>query len=152
MVTGEMGRVLTEATIYNLVDLAEVEQGKRAIEDVRKIVAPEALVDTGATMLSMPRSMIDQLGLTKRTEKRAMTAGGSVTIGLFGTARLEIMGRDMSLDVLELPEGNPVLIGQIPLEQMDWVVDMPGRRLIGNPAHGGEQMFELYTFFGPNAN
>jgi len=27
---------------------------------------------------------------------------------------------------------------------MDFVVDMKGRCLIGNPAHGGEPMLELY--------
>ena len=32
-----------------------------------------------------------------------------------------------------------VVIGQVPLELMDWVVDSKGQRLIGNPEHGGEQ-------------
>ena len=32
----------------------------------------------------------------------------------------------------------PVLIGQIPLEQFDLVLDLRNRRLSGNPAHGGE--------------
>ena len=38
----------------------------------------------------------------------------------------------------------PVLIGQVPLELLDFVVDPKGRRLIGNPEHGGEQMIEMY--------
>ena len=42
------------------------------------------------------------------------------------------------------PDDCPVLIGQIPLEALDFVVDPANRRLIGNPAHGGEQMIELY--------
>jgi hypothetical protein len=29
-------------------------------------------------------------------------------------------------------------------ETLDFVVDPSGGRLIGNPAHGGEQMFETY--------
>jgi hypothetical protein len=37
-----------------------------------------------------------------------------------------------------------VLIGQIPLEYLDLVVEARGQRLVGNPAHGGEHMFELY--------
>jgi hypothetical protein len=48
------------------------------------------------------------------------------------------------VDVLDLPDDVPVLIGQIPLEYLDFVVDPQTRRLIGNPAHGGEQMYELY--------
>ena len=143
MENGNMGRVLTEATIYNLGDLIEVERGRLTPSDVRQVVVNDALVDTGATTLSMPRSLMDQIGLTKQYEKRAMTAAGERIMNVFGTARVVIMGRDCVTDVLEVPEGNPVLIGQIPLEMMDWVVDVQGRRLIGNPAHGGEQILEV---------
>jgi hypothetical protein len=38
----------------------------------------------------------------------------------------------------------PVLIGYIPLEQLDFVVDTKKPQLIGNPDHGGECMFDLY--------
>ena len=138
-----MGRVLTEATIYNLGDLLESQRGKLPADQVRKLTVTDALIDTGATTLAMPRSMIEQIGLTKRYEKRAVTAGGVMTMNVYEAARLEIMGRDMITDVIEVPEGNPVLIGQIPLEMMDWVVDMKGRRLIGNPAHGGEHVLEV---------
>ena len=143
METGTMGRVLAIATIYNLGDLIEVERGRLTPSDVRQVVVNDALVDTGATTLSMPRSLMDQIGLTKQYEKRAMTAAGERIMNVFGTAKVVIMGRDCVTDVLEVPEGNPVLIGQIPLEMMDWVVDVQGRRLIGNPAHGGEQILEV---------
>ena len=46
---------------------------------------------------------------------------------------------------MEVPDDTPVLIGQLPLEQLDFVsLDPRGGSLIGNPAHGGEQMYELY--------
>lgn len=40
----------------------------------------------------------------------------------------------------------PGLIGRIPLEWLDFVVDPRGQRLIGNRDHGGEQMLEMYWF------
>jgi hypothetical protein len=46
--------------------------------------------------------------------------------------------------VTEIPDDCPVLIGQVPLELLDFVVDPKGQRLIGNPAHGGEHMIEIY--------
>ena len=138
-----MGRVLTEATIYNAHDHADAQLGKLARDQIRMVTVADALVDTGATTLSMPKSLIDQIGLTKQYEKRAMTAAGLCTINVYGTARLVIMGREIPTDVLEVPEGNPVLIGQIPLEMMDWVIDMKAKKLIGNPAHGGEQILEV---------
>jgi hypothetical protein len=67
-----------------------------------------------------------------------------VEVRVFGTARLTVQGRDCPVDVTELPDGRPVLIGQIPLVAMDFVVDTPSRRLVGNPAHGGEHIIELY--------
>jgi len=36
------------------------------------------------------------------------------------------------------------LIGVIPLEILDFVVDPKRQRLIGNPEHGGEQMFDMF--------
>jgi hypothetical protein len=64
--------------------------------------------------------------------------------GLYGPVRLTVQGRYCVLDVSELPEDCPVLIGQVPLELMDWVVDAKGQRLIGNPEHGGEWMSDMF--------
>ena len=39
---------------------------------------------------------------------------------------------------IEVPDGVPILIGQLPFEHLDFVVDMRSHSLIGNPAHGGD--------------
>src|SRR3954470_11136066 len=98
METAEMGRVLTEVTISNLGDLFEVSRGKLSADQVRKVTIPDALVDSGATTLSIPKSIIDQLGLPRRGQKRATTAGGVQTIGIYDAVRIEIMGRDAVVD------------------------------------------------------
>jgi hypothetical protein len=54
------------------------------------------------------------------------------------------MGRDCPLDVMEVPDSVPVLIGQLAVERLDFVVDPQGQRLIGNTAHGGEHIIEAY--------
>jgi len=38
----------------------------------------------------------------------------------------------------------PNLLGQIPLEYLDFVVDSKNRKLIPNPEHGDKQMSEEY--------
>ncbi|HEY2951459.1 MAG TPA: hypothetical protein VGK40_02690 [Verrucomicrobiae bacterium] len=58
--------------------------------------------------------------------------------------QLELMGRKENFDVIEAPENVPNLLGQVPLEVLDFVVDSKGQKLIPNPAHGGEQMTEEY--------
>ena len=57
---------------------------------------------------------------------------------------MTIQGRDCISDVAEIGDDLPVVIGQVPLELMDWVIDRQGQQLIGNPAHGSEHMIEAY--------
>ncbi len=139
-----MGRVLTEVTVENLLDLHEVSRGTRPPDQARRVTVPDALVDTGCTALALPTRLIQQLGLSKQYEKRATSSRGAVTVSVYDAVRLTIQGRYFSVDVMEVPDDVPVLIGQIPLEMLDLVVDLQGRRLVGNPAHGGEHVLEMY--------
>jgi predicted aspartyl protease len=144
METDTMGRVLVEVILESLRDLWALEQGLIKTDQVRRIIVPDALVDTGATMLSLPTRMIRQLGLTKTWTRQVTTSKGTSNADVYSSVKLTIKGRDCPMDVLEVPDDVPVLIGQIPLEYLDFVVDPQSRSLIGNPAHGGEQMYEMY--------
>ncbi len=139
-----MGRVLTPARIENLEDVWAVKRGLVQEHEVRRIEVVDAWVDTGATTLSLPTSLIKQLGLTQTATKRVISATGSGEAAVYGTVRLTIQDREFVSDVHEVPDGVPVLIGQIPLEYLDFDVDPKEQRLIGNPAHGGEHVLELY--------
>jgi predicted aspartyl protease len=144
MGTTTMGKVLVTASIVNLQDLYDVERGLLPADRMRRVEVTDSLVDTGATGLMMPRRLIDQLGLRPFRTRQARTAGGPVTIQVYGAVQLTVQGRDCLCDVSEIPDDCPVLIGQIPLEGLDLVVDPVGQRLIGNPAHGGEHIIEAY--------
>lgn len=140
-----MGKVIGSAKIENMKDLWAVELGQRKPEDVRTLVVDDALVDTGATILSLPRRYIQQLGLTPVRERTAPTAAGTVKLRIFSVVRLTIQGRDVATEVCEVPDDCPPLIGQIPLEGLGFVVDPQGRKLIGDPEFGGEAMIEIYA-------
>ncbi len=144
MESNNMGRGLTPARIENLRDLWDLEQGRLADDQVRRADVPDALVDTGATMLSLPTRLIQQLGLTQTSTKRTISVSGASEAAIYGTVRLTIQDREFVTDVMEVPDSVPVLIGQLPLEYLDFVVDPRTQRLIGNPAHGGEHVLELY--------
>jgi clan AA aspartic protease len=144
METTTMGKDLVTAKIENLKDLHKVDLGLIRENEVKFIEVSDALVDTGATALSMPNHLIAQLGLDPVRTRQARTSAGTITVQVFGTVRLTIQGRDCVCDVTELPDDCPVLIGQVPLEILDFVVDPVNQRLIGNPAHGGEHIIELY--------
>lgn len=138
-----MGRVTASVQIENVFDTYRVCQGDLKAEDIRRTDVAEALIDTGATGLSLPKSMIQQLGLMPIRTRRAITTDGIKEIATFGAVRLTLDGRDCVCDVSEVSDDCPVLIGQVPLELMDFIVDPGRRKLIGNPAHGGEHILEL---------
>jgi predicted aspartyl protease len=144
METASMGRVTTEASIENIQDLWDVERGLLPPDRIRRVNVSDALVDTGATLLSLPTRYIRELGLPVTSSKRVTRSIGVGEANMYRAVRLTIMGRSCTMDVMEVPDSVPVLIGQLPLEHLDLVVDMPGRSLIGNPAHGGEHIYELY--------
>jgi predicted aspartyl protease len=139
-----MGRVLTEITLENLQDLWDVDRGLLPVEKVRRLTVPDALVDTGATFLSLPKRFIEELGLRKMFVRTIVTSIGPGEASVFGPVRLTIQGRVCNVDVMELPDSVPVLVGQLPLESLDFVVDPRNQRLIGNPEHGGQHIIEAY--------
>jgi predicted aspartyl protease len=144
METPTMGRVTVTARIENLGDLLGVRDGQVKAEEVRTLEIDDALVDTGATMLSLPPRLIKKLGLKKFSSRRMRTAKGTANFNIYDAVRLTIQGRVCTIDVSEVAKDCPVLIGQVPLDLLDFVVDPKGQRLIGNPEHGGKFMHDMY--------
>jgi len=63
---------------------------------------------------------------------------------IYDHVRLTVQGRNCAVEVAEVPDDCPALIGQLPLEMLDFLVDPIGQRLVGNPAHNGEHMVDLF--------
>lgn len=139
-----VGRVTTRVRVENLEDLWKARRGELPGDQVRHVEIMEALVDTGSTMFSLPTRYIQQLGLTKSRDRTVTTTNGIRTASVYDAVRLWIMGRDCTVDVMEVPDNVPALVGQIPLEVLDLVVNPLAGTLTGNPAHGGEHVLELY--------
>jgi predicted aspartyl protease len=143
METATMGKVLVAARLENLEDVYKASHGALPVEQVRAVDVGDALIDTGATGLLLPRRLIAQLGLAMLRTRQARTIAGHVEVSIYRAVRLTVQGRDCISDVGEISDELPVVIGQVPLELMDWVVDPKRQRLIGNPEHGGEQMIDV---------
>src|SRR5262249_16547749 len=145
METARMGRVVAKATFENVFDLYNVEKGLVPPEAVHRVEVSDALVDNGSTYIGMPRRLIEQLGFDKPYRQLSgQTAKGGRISGMFGPVRLTVMDRIYHGDVAEVDENCPVLIGQLALEGLDLVIDPRNGCLIGNPAHGGEHVIEMY--------
>jgi predicted aspartyl protease len=137
-----MGKVIVKIKLTNLKDAFLKEAGARKAKP--RTLEADALVDTGATRLYLKPSVIKKLGLVRTDTVRSQTTNGEVIRYKYEPVALELMGRRENFDVIEVPENVPNLLGQVPLEVLDLVVDSKSQRLIPNPAHGGEQMTEEY--------
>ena len=137
------GKVLVTAKIESLDDLFRMRTGDRSEADVRRIEVTDALVDSGAFGLLMPMRYVTQLGLAPVRTRLSRTVGDDIPITTYEAVRLTIQDRFCVMDVAGVSDDVPVIIGQLPLDAMDWVVDMKGHMLIGNPKHGGEEMVDI---------
>ena len=129
-----MGQVNTRIKVANWLDLEKAALGERT--DPPRAAEVEALVDTGAVRFYLRSSVVKQLGLRaiRKVTSRTM-ANVSVERTVYSPVDLEVQGRSGTFEVVEVPDSLPNVVGQIPLEQLDWVVDPRGRRLIPNPEH-----------------
>jgi hypothetical protein len=139
-----MGRVNVRVIVRNWTDIELLALGKT--DQSPRTVEAEACADIGATGFSLRPSVIEQLGLRCIGEKLALTMSNRREIRrLFSPVELEIQGRTAQVGVAELPDELPNVVGQVPLELMDWVVDVNSRRLVANPAHGGQWLQEDFS-------
>lgn len=113
------------------------------VEDVKRITVEDALVDTGTTRLGLPPSLIEQLGLTPFRSEPVRTVNGITELWIYSPVQFTLLERESITTVMGVPEGAPVLIGHILLEDLDLCLDIK-KGLIYNPEHDGVWMSELY--------
>ena len=135
---------MASARIENIFDVAARKRGVLPAEKVRTVEVIDAVVDPRDAMLLLPKSMISSLGLIPSRTWQTRGLGSPLTLQMFSAVRLTIQDRECVLDVGAIEDHSPVLIGQIPLEMLDFVVDPKRQRLIGNPEHGGEHIIDVF--------
>jgi len=130
-------RHTTEIKLVNQDDLTRVKDGTIKPEKVRQIIVKDALVDSGASRLSLPEPIIKQLGLHPVDKTRSRTANGIVERTVYSEVRYTVLERTDAMQVTDLPDNCPVLVGHMVMEHLDLYLDMK-RGLIYNPEHGDD--------------
>ena len=110
---------------------AEIELANPREPDLENINA-SALVDTGALMLCIPEHIKVQLNLEEAEKREVTTADGrKQLVSYVGPVRVRFQNRSCFVGALVL--GDQVLLGAVPMEDMDLIVTPSSRSVIVNP-------------------
>ena len=90
----------------------------------------DALVDTGASIISAPESALRDLGITPIMSQEFQFAQGEIREMEIGRTWVRFAGREVRALVLFNEDGSPPLLGALALEEAFLGVDPVGRRLI----------------------
>ena len=92
----------------------------------------DSLVDTGALLLCVPEPVAVQLGLEELEKRQVTTADGTTHLAPYvGPVLVRFENRQCLTGALVL--GAEVLLGAVPMEDMDVLVSPATRSLIVNP-------------------
>lgn len=89
----------------------------------------DLLVDTGATLLVMPRTLAERLEVVPRRSQPVQTAGGRREIWPVAEVRVALDGQEVTTPCFIAPEG-PALLGAVALESLFLAVDPVAKKLI----------------------
>ena len=128
----------TTIHVANQEDLVAAEFGIIKPEEVRQVTIKDAIVNTGATRLSLPQSIVDSLGLTPTDTTLVHTTNGVVTRTLYSPVQFTVLDRKGIIEVSNGPDNVPALVGYTVMGLVDLDVSAT-EGLIHNPAHGGER-------------
>jgi len=136
-----MGEVNVELTLKNGADLVRVSDGTITEQNVRTVTVT-AVVDTGAMLLVIGDELRRKLGLEILESRTVALAGGSTTnCNIAEPVEIHWKNRRSFIRPMVLPNEKEVLLGVIPLEEMDLMVDPVNNTLVG--VHGDEIISRL---------
>jgi clan AA aspartic protease len=129
-----MGMIQTEVTLRNATDESKAREGLIGEQDIRSITVT-AVVDTGAASLVISEEQREKLGLRIVEERSIKLADGRRTACKL-TEAVEVHWKDRHWPcaAVVIPNAETVLLGAIPLEGMDLMINPKTQELVG--VHG----------------
>ena len=133
-----MGMVHAEITLRNTGDVIGARRGYMKEQEIRQATL-QAIVDTGAFTLVINEDVRQQLGLGIEGEQTCTMANATKELcKVAEPVEVRWKNRKMTCEPLVVSGKGKVLLGAIPLEKMDLIVDPQRQELTG--AHGEEEM------------
>jgi len=129
-----MGIVRTEITLKNAADESNADRGMIKDSEVRQTTVM-AIADTGAITLVINEAIRQKLGLKIKGKREARLADGVAgNYDVTEPVSVHWKDRESACRAYVLPNSNNVLLGAIPMEDMDLIVNPSNLEVVG--AHG----------------
>jgi len=131
----EMGLVYAEIELTSFDDIALHRRGYLEESKIKKVKVA-ALVDTGSYMLTINDKIRHQLDLPLIEKQFSVLADDTeIEVEVVGPVEVRFENRRTSVDAIVIPNMSEVLLGAIPMEDMDVLVDPRQQKLVVNPKH-----------------
>jgi clan AA aspartic protease len=131
-----MGNVHATITLKNVKDMGFASGGYIKEENIRSVTV-NALVDTGAMTICITEEIREKLGLEIVETRYARIANGErVSCQVTEPVEIRWKNRHSTCKTVVIPGAEIILLGVIPLEDMDLTVNPVSQELVG--AHGDE--------------
>lgn len=138
-----MGQISVELDLLNAWELAATRK-KLMCQDEVKRMSVTALVDTGALYFAINENIQETLQLPVQGEKDVQLANGeSITCVFVNSVGIRYKNRECIVNAIVLPGNSEPLLGALPMEEMDVLVDPRRQELIANPEHPLYPVFRM---------
>jgi clan AA aspartic protease len=128
-----MGYVHAEIQLTNEDDLAFHRRGWATENELRRVTV-RALVDSGAYDLVINKETQDKLQLPLIAKRPIRLADETIVeVDIVGPVEVRFESRITIVTAVVLPDTEEVLLGAIPLEGLDVIIDPLWERLLLNP-------------------
>lgn len=130
-----MGIIYAEIELINGDDLALARRHIIGEDEIKRMTV-SMLVDTGSVYMCINQSVQEQLQLNIVEKRKGQLADGSIVeYDVAGPIEVRFRNRRCVIDAMVLPGDSEMLLGSIPLEDMEVVIHPYRRELIVNPEH-----------------
>jgi clan AA aspartic protease len=130
-----MGLIYAEIELINGEDLVLARRNFIG-EDEIKSMRVNMLVDTGSVYMCINENIQEQLQLPVLEQRKGQLANGHIVeYDVVGPLEVKFKNRRCTVNAMVLPGDNEPLLGAIPLEDMDVLVNPYRQELIVNPDH-----------------
>ena len=128
-----MGYVYAEIQLTNEDDLAFNRRGSLPESEIRRVTI-RAMVDSGAYDLILNQEIQEQLKLPVLGTRLVKLADETIVeVDIVGPVEVRFETRATTVRALVIPDTEEVLLGAIPLEGLDVIIDPLRERLLVNP-------------------